>query len=80
MRRGLLKILVAAVAAFTFGVLSAPVAADTQASRSAQAKTLAGAWLSDITPTQVPAFTSLGTFSEDGTLTNISSSSMGFAM
>lgn len=42
------------------------------------APTLVGAWSIDVTPTLVPAFVSLGTFSADGTLTNISSPSLGF--
>ena len=42
------------------------------------APTLVGAWSFDITPTLVPPFVSIGTFSADGTMTNISSSSMGF--
>ena len=44
---------------------------------SSSAPTLVGAWSIDVTPTLVPAFTSLGTFSADGTLTNISSSIVG---
>jgi hypothetical protein len=41
------------------------------------APALVGAWSIDVTPTLVPAFASLGTFSADGTLTNISSPSLG---
>ena len=40
-------------------------------------KTLVGAWSNNVTPTSVPAFVGLGTFSADGTLTNISSVSLG---
>ena len=36
------------------------------------APTLVGAWSIDVTPTLRPAFVSVGTFSADGTLTNIS--------
>ena len=58
-----------------------PTAAQNTADAALQnssARTLVGAWSIDISPTLVPAFTSLGTFSADGTLTNISSSSLGF--
>ena len=41
-------------------------------------KTLVGAWFVEVTPTQVPPFVSLGIFNSDGTLTNISSSSLIF--
>ena len=40
-------------------------------------KTLAGAWFSTVTPTQVPAFVGLGTYSADGGITNTTSLSLG---
>jgi hypothetical protein len=40
-------------------------------------KTLVGAWFNTVTPTSVPPFVGLGTFSADGGLTNISSVSLG---
>ena len=46
--------------------------------QSQSAPTLVGAWSIDVTPTLAPSFVSLGTFSADGTLTNISSPSLGF--
>ena len=40
-------------------------------------KTFVGAWFVDVHPTLIPDFLSLGTFNSDGTLTNISSVSLG---
>jgi hypothetical protein len=40
-------------------------------------KTLVGAWFNTVTPTLVDPFVGLGTFGADGTLTNISSVSLG---
>ena len=78
MRRSCLKIVMATVAALSFAGLLHTTVAEAQAARQGSERTLVGAWLSEVTPTLIPAFASLGTFSTDGTLTNISSSSMGF--
>jgi hypothetical protein len=78
MRRSYLKTAVATVAALTFAGLLHTTVAEAQAGRQGSERSLVGAWMSDITPTLIPPFASLGTISADGTLTNISSSSMGF--
>lgn len=44
------------------------------------APSLVGAWSIDVTPTLRPPFASIGTFSADGTLTNISVPSLGFPL
>ena len=78
MRKRLSSILVAAAfLAALRPIASAQPPADASL-HSSSAPTLVGAWSIDVTPTLVPAFTSLGTFSADGTLTNISSPSLGF--
>jgi hypothetical protein len=53
------------------------VIADVRSTEDSPQKTLVGAWFIDVHPTLIPAFVSLGTFSIDGTLTNISSVSLG---
>ena len=78
MRKRLSSVLVAAaLLAALRPIASAQPPADAGL-HSSSAPTLVGAWSIDVAPTLVPAFTSLGTFSADGTLTNISSPSLGF--
>jgi len=62
----------------TLPPLASAQPADDASIHSDNARTLVGAWFINVTPSLAPAFASLGTFSADGTLTNISSSSMGF--
>ena len=76
-KRFLLVLVVVAVLATLTPIASAQATAGATPQNSS-APALVGAWSIDVTPTLVPAFVSLGTFSADGTLTNISSSSMTF--
>jgi len=76
-RLGWVLVIVAALAAFN-QTPSAQIAADAKSSSAQESKTLVGAWFITVTPTLRPAFVSVGTFSSDGTLTNISSPSLGF--
>jgi hypothetical protein len=71
----LVLVMVAVLAALRLIAAQTPADVTLQGSN---ARTLIGAWSISVTPTLAPAFASLGTFSADGTLTNISSSSMGF--
>ena len=72
------RVLVAAAALATLShVSSAHVTAQENLDSGRGPKTLVGAWFVDVTPTLVPPFLSLGTFSRDGTLTNISVPSLG---
>ena len=59
-------------------VASAQITANAKGASAQGSKTLVGAWFITVTPTLVPAFVSVGTFSSDGTQTNISSVSLGF--
>ena len=68
-------ITVAALAAFSQGSSAQPTL-DAAGSGFQTPQTIVGAWWVDVTPTFVPPFVSLGTFSGDGTLTNISSVSL----
>jgi hypothetical protein len=78
MGRKLVRILVIALALVAFSkAASAQGPADGNVDRGLGPKTLVGAWFVDVTPTLVPPFLSLGTFSRDGTLTNISVPSLG---
>jgi hypothetical protein len=49
-------------------------------SGSKRSKTITGAWFSTITPTLLPPFVSLGTFTADGGITNTSSLSLGLPL
>jgi len=73
-RSSLLLVMLALVAA---PITTAHYTADAS-SQGGAAPTLVGAWSIDVTPTLAPAFVSLGTFSADGTLTNISMPSLVF--
>ena len=77
MRRGISWgfIAVATLAALSQGS-TAQSTLDGASSALQTPQTIVGAWWVDITPTVVPPFVSLGTFSGDGTLTNISSVSL----
>jgi hypothetical protein len=75
---GLFRLLLAiALVMFAAAALSMQISADVRGGSDAGTKTLAGAWFSTVTPTQVPAFVGLGTFSADGGITNTTSLSLG---
>ena len=60
-----LLLLTMALVMFAVAAPSMQVSADVRGRSDAETKTLAGAWFSTVTPTQVPAFVGLGTFSAD---------------
>jgi hypothetical protein len=53
---------------------------DSRAQGNVAAKTIVGAWFSRVTPTVIPPFVGLGTFTADGGLINTTSLSLGFPL
>jgi hypothetical protein len=70
-------LLTIALALFTTATRATQAEMDSAAHRNGQAKTIVGAWFSTVTPTVIPPFMGLGTFTADGGLVNTSSLSLG---
>jgi hypothetical protein len=66
-----------ALALCTAATTATPAEMGLKAHRNGPAKTIVGAWFSTVTPTVIPPFVSLGTFTADGGLVNTSSLSLG---
>jgi hypothetical protein len=66
-----------ALALFTAATPAMQADMDSAAHENRPAKTIVGAWFSTVTPTVIPPFVGLGTFTADGGLVNTTSLSLG---
>jgi hypothetical protein len=70
-------LLTIALALFTTATPATQAEMDSAAHGNGPAKTIVGAWFSTVTPTVIPPFVGLGTFTADGGLINTTSLSLG---
>jgi hypothetical protein len=75
---GLIRLpLTIALVLFTVPTLATRAEMDSGAHGNGAVKTIVGAWFSTVTPTAIPPFVGLGTFTADGGMVNTTSLSLG---